>query len=129
MYTKDRARVFVHPSSNLFGVKSYDSKWLAYLESVQTTKAYLRGCCIATPLALLLFGGELRANKTHSIVTIDRWIGFNASERTLVLVRLARKHLDRLLDAKVADPALDISKDAIVPAIVRLLSIEKTLSQ
>jgi hypothetical protein len=61
LYTKDRARflpfkfqlhwlteynfrVFVHPSSILCNVRSYESKWMAFMEKVETSRLFLRDC-------------------------------------------------------------------------------------
>ena len=81
MYTSDRSRVFIHPSSITFHVKKFASKWVAFSEKIQTGKVYLHDCTLVSPLALVLFGGAVTQNQTRNKVIVDKWIAFNSDER------------------------------------------------
>lgn len=68
---------------------------------VRTSRTFLRDCTVVSPMALLLFGGELSVVHEGGYVLIDDWIRIRASAPTAVLVKKLRAALDDLLDAKV----------------------------
>jgi hypothetical protein len=68
---------------------------------VKTSRTFLRDCTVVSPMALLLFGGELSVVHEGHYVLIDDWIRIRASAPTAVLVKKLRAALDDLLDAKV----------------------------
>src|SRR5262249_22721735 len=41
-YTKQRGQVFLHPSSTLFKLPTFNERWLIYHEKVKTSKVYIR---------------------------------------------------------------------------------------
>jgi ATP-dependent RNA helicase DHX57 len=51
-------------------------------------------------------------------------VEFTASERIGAMVRGMRIELDKLLDAKISDPQLDVTKAKVVAAAQELLSTD-----
>ncbi|KAF8445690.1 P-loop containing nucleoside triphosphate hydrolase protein [Boletus edulis BED1] len=62
MYDLKNGRVFLHPSSVLFGESTWKSPFLAYFQMQQTTKVFVRGATEVPVYALLLFGGPVTVN-------------------------------------------------------------------
>lgn len=68
---------------------------------VRTSRTFLRDCTVVSPMALLLFGGELVVVHEGGYALIDNWIRIRASAPTAVLVKQLRAALDALLEKKV----------------------------
>ena len=68
---------------------------------MRTTRTFLRDCSVASPMALLLFGGELTVLHEAGAVLVDGWLRIRAPATTAVLVKQLRAALDSLLAAKV----------------------------
>ena len=100
------------------------SPWLVYLSKHQTAKLYLRDVCLVSPMALLLFGGELKVQHEAQTVTVDGHITLAASARVAVLVRDLRTELQKLLARKLAEPAFDIAESPVLKVIIKLLTNE-----
>ena len=88
-------------------------------------KVYVREVSAVSPLALLLFGGEVEVSHASGTVTIDGQISFESPGRVAVLVRELRTKLDGLLSEKIAQPTLDISSHPVLAAIVNLITTER----
>ena len=68
---------------------------------MRTTRTFLRDCSVASPMALLLFGGALQVLHEAGAVLVDGWLRIRAPAPTAVLVKQLRAALDSLLAAKV----------------------------
>ncbi|KAK2567371.1 putative ATP-dependent RNA helicase DHX57 [Acropora cervicornis] len=132
-WTKNDGQVFVHPKSVNFQVNNYESPFLVYHEKVKTSKVYIRDCSMVSVYALLLFCGDsLSVNLEKGVFVIsidDGWIRFSVSMQKIAnLVRDLRAELDRLLESKIENPSLDITKcgkgSTIINAIVQLISTQ-----
>lgn len=75
-----------------------------FLEKVETSKVFVRDCSVASPYALLLFGGNVTVQHDRGTVAVDDWIRFTAPAKVGVLARELRKELDHLLFLKVRAP-------------------------
>ena len=126
-YTLPNSRVFLHPSCALFTETAFNARWLVYTskQQVAAEKVYVRDVSAVSPLALLLFGGEVQVSHSSGTVTIDGQISFEAPGRVAVLVRELRAELDKLLAEKLADPSLEIGAHPVVKAIVNLINTER----
>ena len=146
------SRVFLHPTCVLFGESAFEhARWLTFtskqrvggpppsLHESQPTptqpagsggggdqgKTYVRDVSAVSPLALLLFGGDVQVHHDKGTVTIDREITFEAPGRVAVLVRELRVSLDKLLSDKIAQPSLEIASHPVLAAIVNLITTER----
>ena len=139
-------RVFIHPASVCFNTGNFPSPWLVYHEKVATSKVFVRDVTVASPYALLLFGGHdsvaaaalgdappgkagaegeaVRVEHSDGLVYVGRysWMKFKAPARLGVLVRGLRAALDELLKWKIAEPSVDIATSPVVDAVLRLLA-------
>ncbi|KAA0176650.1 hypothetical protein FNF27_01931 [Cafeteria roenbergensis] len=116
-------RVFVHPQSVCFHVGNYSTHCLVFNEKVETRKVYIRDITAAPAYAMLLFGGELGVLPAKGLITVggDEWVAFTAVARIGSLVTGLRRALDKLLEAKTADPDLPFRLSPVVEVIVELL--------
>ena len=55
--------VALHPSSVNARTTTFESKYLIYAEKVKTTQIYVRDCAPASPFAIMIFGGALKAER------------------------------------------------------------------
>ena len=127
-------RVFLHPSCALFAESAFTGRWMVYTSKQQVgggasaaggEKTYVRDVSAVSPLALLLFGGDVQVHHDKGTVTIDGQIEFESAGRTAVLVRELRAELDKLLHEKIRSPGLQIGEHPVLEAIVGLLAHEK----
>jgi ATP-dependent RNA helicase DHX57 len=138
--------VFIHPASVCFSTGNFPSPWLVYHEKVATSRVFVRDVTVASPYALLLFGGHdsvaaaalgeadvgsagaegeaVRVEHADGLVYVGRysWMKFKAPARLGVLVRGLRAALDELLKWKIAEPAVDIASSPVIDAVLRLLA-------
>ncbi|DBA76164.1 TPA: hypothetical protein ACH3X1_009895 [Trebouxia sp. C0004] len=101
--------VVIHPSSvnhPLIAVQ-YLRPYLVYLEKMRTSQTFLRDTTVTSPLALLLFGGQLEVVHGEGYVLVDGWIRIRAAAPTAVLVQRLRGGLDTLLQQRIKQPGLD----------------------
>ncbi len=63
------------------------------------------------------------------MLSLDGWLYFRAPARIAVLVNEVKKLLDKVLDAKVECPQLDISDTVIVKAMIRLLTNDNMINK
>lgn len=122
------SRVFLHPSCAMFTETTFErTRWLVFTSKSQMhgDKTYVKDVTAVSPLALLLFGGEVDVHHDKGTVTIDGKITFESPGRVAVPVRELRANLDKLLREKIAEPSLDIASHPIVEAIVNLIGTER----
>ena len=119
-YAEPGGRVFLHPSCTLFSAAQFEHRWLVFGAKQHAAgggggggavagggagggagKLYIRDVTSVSPLALLLFGGEVAVHHDRGTVTVDSVATFGAPGRTAVLVRELRAELDKLLLRKV----------------------------
>lgn len=121
-YTKEEGRVFIHPSSVLFKERKYKEQVLTYCTKVSTSKLFLRDCTVASPIGLLMLGGELELRHHGNTLVIDN-LRFRAFPRISVLVNGMRTLLELMLESKIQNPNVDILDTEIGSVIVDLLSL------
>ncbi|KAL3158036.1 hypothetical protein ABBQ32_011644 [Trebouxia sp. C0010 RCD-2024] len=125
--------VVVHPSSvnhPLIAVH-YMRPYLIYLEKMRTSQTFLRDTTVVSPLALLLFGGQLEVVHGEGYVLVDKWIRIRAAAPTAVLVQRLRNGLDTLLQQKIKQPGTDWGAQAneLINTIIKMLQDEEATRQ
>ncbi|CAL1529712.1 unnamed protein product, partial [Lymnaea stagnalis] len=98
----------VHPSSvnkNL----ALTGSWMVYHEKVRVSRVYLKDTTVVSPYALLLFGGAIDVQHTQKVILLDGWIKYKAVAKTGVIFKEIRVLLNRILERKLREPALNIS--------------------
>ncbi|EGO02407.1 hypothetical protein SERLA73DRAFT_120997 [Serpula lacrymans var. lacrymans S7.3] len=100
VYDSRDGRVFLHPSSVLFGTTAWKSPFIAYFQKQRTSKVFLRGASEVPVYALLLFGGAFSVDHIKGGLSVNSdgsRINLKAWPRIGILVNQLR----RLLDAKL----------------------------
>ncbi|KAF9225566.1 P-loop containing nucleoside triphosphate hydrolase protein [Gyrodon lividus] len=100
VYELKHGRVFLHPSSVLFGKSTWKSPFLAYFQVQQTTKVFVRGVTEVPMYALLLLGGPVSVNHVGGGLTVgegETTLKLRAWSRIGILVNQLR----RLLEAQL----------------------------
>nr|XP_018686326.1 PREDICTED: DExH-box ATP-dependent RNA helicase DExH1 isoform X3 [Musa acuminata subsp. malaccensis] len=123
-YSKDVGKVDIHPSSVNAGVHLFPLPYMIYSDKVKTSSIYIRDSTNISDYALLLFGGSLMPSKSgEGIEMLGGYLHFSAPKSTLHLIQRLRGELDKLLQRKIEEPALDVHSEGIdvVAAAVELL--------
>jgi HrpA-like RNA helicase len=115
-------RLHFHPSSVNYGKKKLPQDWIVFHEKfAASNKATVSATCLISPLALVLFGGNLVVKHVERKVVVDDWIELNIAAQTGVKLREMRRKLDPLVLRWMERTATDITND-MVDGIVKLLS-------
>ncbi|GMH41213.1 hypothetical protein BSKO_09123 [Bryopsis sp. KO-2023] len=124
LFDRERGRVFLHPASVNFSVPQFESGWMVYSDMVETAKVYVRQCSMVPVYGMLVFGGELSVRHAEGILSLDKWANFNAPPKVGVLIKELRAGMGALLNKKIDDPELDLSKSGVVRAVMKLLETD-----
>ena len=105
-YNQDNGRVFVHPSSTLFGAQTYpgESEYIAYFNKMATSKIFIRELTPFNAYSLLMFSGPIELDTLGRGLVVDGWLRLRGWARIGVLVSRLRMMLDGVLARKVEDP-------------------------
>ena len=114
-------RVFIHPSSPMFSVGTYNCPWLVFHSMVRTSKPFLRDVTECSAYGLLLFGGDLTVETRNNIILVDSWVRLSANARIGALIQGLRSKMDDLLQTKIDNPDTAISDTPEMQLIVKLL--------
>ena len=86
-------RCSIHPSSVCRDVPAFSCPFLVFNERRETSKLFLLSCAVATPYALLLFGGDIAVEHEARVARIDGWIELGCGARAAALLRELRAAL------------------------------------
>uniref|UniRef100_A0A8D8TQP8 RNA helicase n=1 Tax=Cacopsylla melanoneura TaxID=428564 RepID=A0A8D8TQP8_9HEMI len=129
-YTKKDGPVFLHPSSILKEVSRFPSPYIVFQEKIKTSKLFIRNCTMVPTLALILFcKGSVNVQKyldTFVLSLDDDWIALTIKDNQIAELLVAvKKELFKLLDKKIKDPSVDLTKYKkglkIIEAVVNLI--------
>ena len=107
-----------------YNTAAFEYPFLVYHEKIKTSRSFLVDTTMSSPLALLLFGGEITIDTEKQLIAVDGWLQFTAPARVAVLARSIRQRLEELLNQKIAHPHFDISAHPLIDATVRLLATD-----
>jgi len=126
MFVQDQGRVFLHPSSVLFGVASYKSPFLTYFSMSTTSKTFLRDATEIPIYALLLFASRFSINHIRGGITLGKngWIQLRAWARIGVLVTQLRHLLDAQLNESLEQVQIvDLGEhNPVIHAMLKLIT-------
>jgi ATP-dependent RNA helicase DHX57 len=121
-------RVFMHPSSTLFGAQSFPSGtiFVSYFEKIATSKVFLRNVTPVNAYAMMMFGGPIEVDTLGRGLLVDGWIRLRGWARIGVLVSRLRGMLDEVLARKVEDPGAASGKvgEEVVRVVRRLVELD-----
>ncbi|KAH7100130.1 P-loop containing nucleoside triphosphate hydrolase protein [Auriculariales sp. MPI-PUGE-AT-0066] len=129
---REDERVFVHPSSSLFSVNTFKSRFVAYFNKTLTSKLYIRDISEVPLYSILLFGGPITVNHLGGGLTIKTKvveedqgadIKLKAWPRIGILVNFLRRLLDADLSAAIDDPTqlATLADKPLITTMVQLL--------
>ncbi|RVD82610.1 uncharacterized protein DFL_007031 [Arthrobotrys flagrans] len=124
-FTEDE-RAFLHPSSTLFDAQSFkgNAAFMAFASKVSTSKVFLRDITPVSAFGMLLLGGNVELDMSGRGVRVDGWIRVKCWLRIGVLVKCLRVLLDRELQKKVENPALEVAGSEAVALVRRLIEFD-----
>ncbi|KAF2398825.1 P-loop containing nucleoside triphosphate hydrolase protein [Trichodelitschia bisporula] len=125
-FTQDSGRVFVHPSSTVFGAQAFpgSSAFLAYFEKVATSKVFVRNLTPFNAYSLLMFSGPIALDTLGRGLIVDGWVRLRGWARIGVLVSRLRGMLDDVLSRKADDPGLDTTGDELMDLVRKLIELD-----
>ncbi|KAG0702732.1 P-loop containing nucleoside triphosphate hydrolase protein [Suillus ampliporus] len=109
IYDLTDGRVFLHPSSVLFGESTWKSPFLAYFQKQMTSKVFIRGATQVPVYALLLFGGPVFVNHIGGGLTVGKGgsiVKLKAWPRIGILVNQLRRLLDAQLQQCIEEGSM-----------------------
>ncbi|KAI3433652.1 hypothetical protein D9Q98_003461 [Chlorella vulgaris] len=119
--------VAIHPSSicHMLESQQYQRPYVMYLEKVRTSRTFIRDCTVASPAAILLFGGALSVAHDSSYVQVDGWLRIRAPAQTAVLVKRLRQALDAMWRERWERRSEAAAGSTLISTIVDLLNHEE----
>jgi len=125
-FNQDNGRVFVHPSSTLFGAQGFPSGsvYLSYFHKMSTSKVFVRELTPFNAYSLLLFSGPIMLDTLGRGLLVDGWLRLRGWARIGVLVSRLRIMLDDVLARKVDNPSLDLGGDEVVGVVRKLVELD-----
>lgn len=125
-FNEENGRVFIHPSSTLFGAQSFpgNSVYMSYFTKMATSKVFVRDLTPFNVYSLLMFGGPIGIDPQGRGLVVDGWVRLRGWARIGVLVSRLRMMLDELLARKIDEPGVDLGGSDIVGAVKRLVELD-----
>lgn len=125
-FNEESGRVFIHPSSTLFGAQSFpgNSVYMSYFTKMATSKVFIRDLTPFNVYSLLMFGGPIGIDPQGRGLVVDGWVRLRGWARIGVLVSRLRMMLDDLLARKVDEPGFDLGGSDIVGAVKKLVELD-----
>mmetsp|Transcript_30061 Transcript_30061/g.71641 ORF Transcript_30061/g.71641 Transcript_30061/m.71641 type:complete len:216 (-) Transcript_30061:303-950(-) len=122
--------VALHPQSvnHPLVASAFNTPYVVYLEKMSTSRVFLRDCSVVSPVALLLFGGDIQVSHEAGYVTVSGWIRVRAGGKAAAVARRARAAIRSMLEQHIrrsagaaSAPAASYERE-IVSAVVALLT-------
>jgi ATP-dependent RNA helicase DHX57 len=125
-FNQENGRVFVHPSSTVFDAQTFpgNAAYMAYFNKMATSKVFIRDLTPFNAYTALLFSGPITLDTLGRGLVVDGWLRLRGWARIGVLVSRLRGMLDDVLERKIDDPEMDLSKDEIVSVVTRLVELD-----
>ena len=73
---------------------------------------------------LLLFSGSIELDTQGRGLVVDGWLRLRGWARIGVLVSRLRGIIDNLIAQKVENPAMDLEKNEVIRAVVKLIELD-----
>jgi ATP-dependent RNA helicase DHX57 len=125
-FNQDNGRVFVHPTSTIFGAQGFPggSVYLSYFNKMATSKVFIRELTPFNAYSLLLFSGPITLDTLGRGLIVDGWLRLRGWARIGVLISRLRVLLDGVLARKIDDPGLDVGGSEVVGVVRRLVEFD-----
>ncbi|ODA81741.1 hypothetical protein RJ55_00244 [Drechmeria coniospora] len=124
-FNQENGRVFVHPSSTLFGNQGFSggAAYMSYFNIISTSKIFIRDLTPFNAYTLLLFAGPTELDTLGRGLLVDGWIRLRGWARIGVLVARLRGMVDHVIAKKVENPGLDVGSDKVIEMVKKLIDL------
>ncbi|PHH88822.1 hypothetical protein CDD83_7003 [Cordyceps sp. RAO-2017] len=124
-FNEDNGRVFMHPSSTLFGSQGFtgNAAYMSYFSLIATSKIFIRDLTPLNAYALLLFCGSIELDTLGRGLLVDGWIRLRGWARIGVLVARLRGMVDELIVRKVERPELELGGSKVIEMVRKLVEL------
>ncbi|OAQ85446.1 DEAD/DEAH box helicase [Purpureocillium lilacinum] len=124
-FNQENGRVFVHPSSTLFGSQGFSGSaaYMSYFSIISTSKIFIRDLTPFNAYTLLMFSGAIELDTLGRGLLVDGWIRLRGWARIGVLVARLRGMVDDVIAKKVENPGLDVGEDKVIRMVKKLIEL------
>ncbi|KAL2753890.1 hypothetical protein ACRALDRAFT_2043028 [Sodiomyces alcalophilus JCM 7366] len=125
-FTQEQGRVFVHPSSTVFGSQGFsgNAAFMSYFSMISTTKTFIRDLTPFNAYTLLLFSGAIELDTMGRGLIVDGWLRLRGWARLGVLVSRLRGMVDDVIRLKVENPGLDLRDNEVIRTVAKLIDFD-----
>ncbi|KAM5342614.1 hypothetical protein ACJ41O_013580 [Fusarium nematophilum] len=125
-FNQENGRVFVHPSSTLFGSQGFsgNAAYMAYFSLISTSKIFIRDLTPFNAYTLLLFSGPIELDTLGRGLLVDGWLRLRGWARIGVLLARLRGMVDALIAKKVENPELNVKNEEVVTLVRRMIELD-----
>ncbi|KAM0324177.1 hypothetical protein ACHAQA_008370 [Verticillium albo-atrum] len=122
-FTEEQGRVFVHPSSTIFGSQGFSGSaaFMSYFSLISTSKTFIRDLTPFNAFTLLLFSGAIELDTMGRGLVVDGWLRLRGWARVGVLVSRLRGMVDDVIRLKVERPEVDLRDNDVLKAVAKLI--------
>ncbi|OLN95452.1 putative ATP-dependent RNA helicase ucp12 [Colletotrichum chlorophyti] len=125
-FAQETGRVFIHPSSTLFGSQGFsgNASFLSYFTMISTSKTFIRDLTPFNAYTLLLFSGAITLDTLGRGLVVDEWLRLRGWARLGVLVSRLRGMVDDVIALKIENPGLDLTNNEVIKTVGRLIELD-----
>ncbi|KAG5655753.1 hypothetical protein KAF25_008872 [Fusarium avenaceum] len=125
-FNQENGRVFVHPSSTLFGSQGFsgNAAYMAYFSLISTSKIFIRDLTPFNAYTLLLFSGPIELDTLGRGLLVDGWLRLRGWARIGVLLARLRSMVDELIAKKVENPEMSVQDDEVITLVRRMIELD-----
>ncbi|WZH45080.1 P-loop containing nucleoside triphosphate hydrolase protein [Fusarium acuminatum] len=125
-FNQENGRVFVHPSSTLFGSQGFsgNAAYMAYFSLISTSKIFIRDLTPFNAYTLLLFSGPIELDTLGRGLLVDGWLRLRGWARIGVLLARLRSMVDELIAKKVENPEMSVQDDEVITLVRKMIELD-----
>ncbi|KAK7413438.1 putative ATP-dependent RNA helicase ucp12 [Neonectria punicea] len=125
-FNQENGRVFVHPSSTLFGSQGFsgNAAYMSYFTLISTSKIFIRDLTPFNAYTLLLFSGPIELDTLGRGLLVDGWLRLRGWARVGVLVARLRGMVDELIAQKVESPELGLQDNEVIKLVTKMIELD-----
>ncbi|ORY71845.1 P-loop containing nucleoside triphosphate hydrolase protein [Pseudomassariella vexata] len=125
-FTQENGRVFIHPSSTLFGSQGFsgNAAFVSYFTMMATSKIFIRDLTPFNAFTLLLFSGTIELDTLGRGLVVDGWLRLRGWARIGVLVSRLRGMVDNIIALKVNNPQMDVHESEVIKLVAKLIELD-----
>ncbi|KAI5461181.1 P-loop containing nucleoside triphosphate hydrolase protein [Mariannaea sp. PMI_226] len=125
-FNQENGRVFVHPSSTLFGSQGFsgNAAYMSYFTLISTSKIFIRDLTPFNAYTLLMFSGPIELDTLGRGLLVDGWLRLRGWARIGVLVARLRGMVDELIAQKVENPELGLENNEVIRLVTKMIELD-----